>query len=249
MKILASPFNVLRRWDFKSALAEHFRIEHPDFVPLSTFAEEATALVAPSSEPEKRWPMYGVSNRQGVFFSHKQLGKDFKGNVKRIQKDWFFHNPTRANIGSIGRVPTVPEDAITSPEYQVWRPKSGVDPAYIEVLVKSRLFLSLIEIHRVGAVKERLFVSNLLQIPVPNLSKSEQKAFIKDVQSAKRELANAHAQLETAWRSAEQRLASLVSEEYQAFAASPDVEEEEEGVGSLDPAELDLEGASQGSGK
>lgn len=248
MKIIASPFNVLQCWDFKSALAEQFRVEHPDFVPLSTFVEEATVLATPSSEPDKCWPMYGVSTRDGVFFSHRQLGKDFKAKAKRIREDWFFHNPTRANIGSIGRVPEVPEDAITSPEYQVWKPREGVDPAFIEVLVKSRLFLSLIEIHRVGAVKERLFVSNLLQIPVPNLSKKEQRAFIKNVQSAKRELATAKAKLDIAWRSAEQRLASLVSEEYQAFAASPETEDDES-IGLAKESEPDLGDAGHTAAK
>jgi len=41
------------------------------------------------------------------------LQKDRKGTIS-------FTIPTRANVGSIGIVGDVPQDAITSPEYQVW---------------------------------------------------------------------------------------------------------------------------------
>jgi len=225
MKILTPNFHGLKRWDFKSALAEHFRAEHPDFVPLGTFVEEATSLVAPASEPAKLWPVYGVSTREGVFLSHKQAGSEFKGNYKRIKPDWFFHNPTRANIGSIGRVPKVPVDAITSPEYQVWRPKKGVDPDYIEVLVKSRLFVSLVEIHRVGSVKERLFVANLLEIPVPILSKPEQAALIRGIRGAKEKVSAAQRVLTAEIRKSEQKLSKRVSAEYASFAATPDIDD------------------------
>ena len=88
-------------------------------------AEEATELVRPSDQPDKDWPVYGVNNKAGVFFSHYQKGSEFNSAYKRIRADWFFHNPTRANVGSLGRVPQVPEDAITSPEYQVWRIRNG----------------------------------------------------------------------------------------------------------------------------
>jgi type I restriction enzyme S subunit len=220
MKILTPNFHGLKRWDFKSALAEDFRAAHADFVPLGTFVEEATDLVNPASEPAKEWPVYGVSARDGVFFSHSQAGGAFKGNYKRIRRDWFFHNPTRANIGSIGRVPEVPSDALTSPEYQVWRPKKGVDPDYIEVLVKSRLFVSLVEIHRVGSVKERLFVANLLEIPVPVLSNVEQAALIKGVRAAKQELIIAQQNLAVEMRLSEKKLSQRVSAEYLDFATS-----------------------------
>lgn len=157
----------LPRWDIKTARAAAFRLAHPDFRPLGEFAEESTELVRPWDEPDKEWPVYGVSNEFGVVFSHNQRGSTFSVPYKRIRKDWFFHNPTRANVGSLGRVPDVPADAITSPEYQVWRVKSALYPAYVEILIQTNFFMQLIAWHRVGAVKERLFVQNLLEIPVP----------------------------------------------------------------------------------
>jgi type I restriction enzyme S subunit len=157
----------LPRWDTKTARASGFRLAHPGFRPLGNFAEEATELVRPWDKPDAEWPVYGVTNEAGVVFSHYQRGNAFKAPYKRIRKDWFFHNPTRANIGSLGRVPDVPADAVTSPEYQVWRIRGELLPTYVEILIQTAYFMEQIACHRVGAVKERLFVQNLLEIPIP----------------------------------------------------------------------------------
>jgi type I restriction enzyme S subunit len=168
----------LPRWDMKTAHASAFRLAHPDFRPLGHFAEEATELVRPWDRPEAEWPVYGVNNDVGVVFSHRQRGDTFNAPYKRIRKDWFFHNPTRANVGSLGRVPDVPDDAITSPEYQVWHITGGLLPAYVEILLKTRYFMEQIACHRVGAVKERLFVQNLLEIPVPVVPLAAQRGIV-----------------------------------------------------------------------
>ncbi len=181
----------LPRWDLKSARASAFRASHPTFKPLGAFIEEATEIVHPTKEPLHNWPVYGVSNRDGVTLSHHQLGKTFNAAYKRIRKDWFFHNPTRANVGSLGRVPEVPPDAITSPEYQVWRIKRGLSPDFVEVLIRLPFFLDLIEHHRVGAVKERLFVENLFEIPIPVLTENQQCEVVERWRSAHEEIARA----------------------------------------------------------
>lgn len=175
------------RWDIKSARAAVFRLAHPHFRPFGEFIEDATETVRPADMPDHEWPVYGVSNVEGVFHSHNQKGADFNSTYKRIRKDWFFHNPTRANVGSFGRVPDVPVDAITSPEYQVWRIKEGLLPEYVEILIKTPFFLKLVQHHRVGAVKERLFFENLAEIPVPVLSISEQRFVIREWQQAQSE--------------------------------------------------------------
>jgi Abortive infection alpha len=169
----ALQWRVLSRWDLKSARAAAFRAAHPSFRPLGDFIEEATEIVHPAKQPAHKWPVYGVNNKEGIVFSHFQLGETFNSTYKRIKKDWFFHNPTRANVGSLGRVPDVPSDAITSPEYQVWRIKQGLLPEFVEILIRLPFLLDLIDCHRVGAVKERLFVENLCEIPIPVLSKSQ----------------------------------------------------------------------------
>jgi hypothetical protein len=172
----------------------------PSFRALGEFVEEATELVRPSDDPDKDWPVYGVNNREGVFFSHYQKGSEFHSAYKRIRQDWFFHNPTRANVGSLGRVPRVLEDALTSPEYQVWRIVRHLLPDYVEVLIKTPFFLELVDFHRVGAVKQRLFVQNLMEIPIPVLSDNEQRTVIREWQKAQRLLEQAKGQLQSALR-------------------------------------------------
>ena len=193
-RALAVTFKDLARWDIKTAVAAAFRNTHPNFVPLGRHAEEATAMVRPYDEPEKEWPVYGVNNRGGVFFSHHQKGADFKAPYKRIRRDWFFHNPTRANVGSLGRVPEVEEDAITSPEYQVWRiTDSDWSPDFVEILLQLPFFLRLVQVHRVGAVKERLYTQNLLHIPVPPHPRDLQHLIVARWRAAQEEVAEARA--------------------------------------------------------
>lgn len=178
------------RWDIKTAKATLFRLAHADFRPLADFAEEATEMVRPMDASDHEWPVYGVNNTEGVFLNQRKSGEKFNAPYKRIRKDWFFHNPTRANVGSVGRVPEVPDDAITSPEYQVWRLREGLLPEFVEILVKTRFFLDLIDYHRVGAVKQRLFVTNLLEIPIPDIPERQQRAIVSAWDHAQAEIAD-----------------------------------------------------------
>jgi restriction endonuclease S subunit len=195
---LVARWKDLSALDMKSARAAVFKLDNPTFRPLGEFAEEATDLVKPWQEPEKDWPVYGVNNKEGVFFSHFQKGKAFNAPYKRIRKDWFFHNPTRSNVGSLGIVPDVPDDAITSPEYQVWRIKSGLLPGFVATLIATQFFLDLIQIHRVGAVKQRLYVDNLLQIPIPVVPDAIQRKIADCRESTMQEIADAKASAESA---------------------------------------------------
>ncbi len=185
----------IEQWDGKSARAVSYRLACPSFVPLSAFAAEATELVRPWEEPDKEWPVYGVDNSDGVFLNQNQKGSDFNAPYKRIKRDWFFHNPTRANVGSLGIVPEVPEDAITSPEYQVWRLTNDTPPGYVATLINTDFFLRLVDIHRVGAVKQRLYVENLLRIVVP----AQAATYMRDIAEKR---ARALAAMELARRNA-----------------------------------------------
>ena len=177
-KAFTVHFKDLVRWDIKTARAVRFYREHPFLRPLSEFAEEATEIVRPWEKGDQEWPVYGVNNETGVFRSHLQRGETFNASYKRIRQDWFFHNPTRANVGSLGRVPDVPPNAITSPEYQVWRIRRRITPDFMELLLRMPFFLKQVEFHRVGAVKERLFVQNLLEIRIPALPEPRQVAMV-----------------------------------------------------------------------
>jgi restriction endonuclease S subunit len=190
-------------WDVKTTRAAAFRLANPTFRPLDEFAEEATELVKPWEEPEKEWPVYGVNNKEGVVFSHYQKGKDFNAAYKRIRKDWFFHNPTRSSVGSLGIVPDVPSDAITSPEYQVWRIKQDLIPGFVAALISTPFFIDLIQFHRVGAVKQRLYVDNLLNIRVPIFSQNEQLQIAFAREGALKQIAEAESKAKTAQKEIE----------------------------------------------
>lgn len=174
-------FQDFTAWDVKSGRAASFRLACPLFRPMGDFIQEATDLVRPADEPEKDWPVYGVNNKEGVFLNSHKKGAMFNSPYKRIRKDWFFHNPTRCNVGSLGIVPEVPADAITSPEYQVWRLKTDIPepmlPAYVACLIQTSFFLDLVQFNRVGAVKQRMYTENLMQVRIPYLPVPEQQRY------------------------------------------------------------------------
>lgn len=200
-------FKDLAAWDVKSGRAASFRIACPSFRPLGDFIEETTELVRPAAEPNKDWPVYGVNNKEGVFLNSHQKGSTFNAPYKRIRKDWFFHNPTRSNVGSLGIVPDVPEDAITSPEYQVWRMKPDAPeqllPGYVACLIQTPFFLDLVQFNRVGAVKQRMYTENLMQLRVPYIPVPEQQGYADAREKALAKLATAKRRLDDALKEVE----------------------------------------------
>ena len=124
----------------KAGRAAVFKESNPSFARLGDYTEECTEMIKPWEHPDKLWPIYGVNNKDGVFLSTKQETAKFNAAYKRIEKDWFFHNPTRANVGSLGIVPDVPDDAITSPEYQVWKLTGGFEPEFMDLLIANPVF-------------------------------------------------------------------------------------------------------------
>lgn len=178
-------------WDIKAAAVAALKVRHHSFQPFGDFIEEWTEFVRPNLEPDKTWPVYGVSNQVGAFLSSRQRGSDFQSPYKRIEKDWFFHNPTRANVGSFARVPDVEKDSVTSPEYQVWRLTApDWSPDFVEILLQLPFFMEQVQVHRVGAVKQRLYVENLRRILVPVLDSASQQEVVRDwCKSAEREAA------------------------------------------------------------
>lgn len=176
-KVFVVNFADTRQWDIKSGRAAAFISANPDFVKLGDCTEECTEKIKPWDKPEKEWPVYGVNNKEGVELSTKQLGEKFNAPYKIIKENWFFHNPTRANVGSLGKVSEVPEDAVTSPEYQVWRLTDKFLPEFMELILKTEYFLSLVAFNRVGGVKQRMYYANLAEIRLPLIPRNIQMKF------------------------------------------------------------------------
>lgn len=176
-KVFVVNFSDTQQWDVKAGRAAAFISANPDFVRLGDCTEECTEKIKPWNKPEKEWPVYGVNNKEGVELSIKQSGEKFNAPYKIIKENWFFHNPTRANVGSLGKVPEVPEDAVTSPEYQVWRLTDKFLPEFMELILKTDFFLSLVAFNRVGGVKQRMYYANLAEIRLPLIPRNIQMKF------------------------------------------------------------------------
>jgi restriction endonuclease S subunit len=177
-KVFLANYVKIQQWDTKAGRSAAFIAANPGFVRLGDYTEECSETVKPWEEPEKEWPIYGVNNKEGVFLSAHQRGAKFNAPYKIIEKDWFFHNPTRANVGSLGIVPKVPEDALTSPEYQVWRLKSGYLPDFMALLIRTDYFLALVAFNRVGGVKQRMYYANLAEIRLPMIKTEVQQKYV-----------------------------------------------------------------------
>lgn len=195
-RFFVASYETTQQWDMKAGRAGHFLASNPEFVRLGDYTEECAETVRPWEQPKKEWPVYGVNNKDGVFLNSRQKGEDFNAPYKRIEKDWFFHNPTRANVGSLGIVPAVPDDAITSPEYQVWRLRSGFLPEFMALLLRTDYFLSLVAFNRVGGVKQRMYYANLSEIRLPLVPMQEQQRVASEYTSLLSKISNARTDLE-----------------------------------------------------
>lgn len=202
-KLFIASFSQISQWDLKAGRAAVFKEANPAFMRLGDYTEECSEMIKPWEFPAKSWPIYGVNNKDGVFLSTKQDTKDFNAAYKRIEKDWFFHNPTRANVGSLGIVPEVPEDAITSPEYQVWKLTGVFEPEFMDLLLQTEYFLTLVSFNRVGAVKQRMYYANLAEICLPLIDPEVQQNYVvrkakieHEIAAAKKNLADCKTQVE-----------------------------------------------------
>ena len=178
-RVFLTNYANTKQWDVKSGRAAAFISANPAFARLGDFTEECTETLKPWEKPKKEWLIYGVNNKDGVFLSVSQVGREFNTTYKKIEKDWFFHNPTRANVGSLGIVPEVPDDAITSPEYQVWKLKGGFLPNFMALILRTDYFLNLVAFNRVGGVKQRMYYDNLAEIRIPVIPDDVQQIFAK----------------------------------------------------------------------
>ncbi len=194
-KLFSASFAQAPQWDVKAGRAAVFKEANPTFIRLGEYTEECADMVKPWVFPEKKWPIYGVNNKDGVFLSTKQETKYFNAAYKKIEKGWFFHNPTRANVGSLGIVPEVPEDAITSPEYQVWKITGGFDPEFMDLLLQTEYFLTLVSFNRVGGVKQRMYYANLAEIRLPMIAQDVQQRFVVQKAEIERKLSTLNEKL------------------------------------------------------
>lgn len=114
--------------------------------------------------------LIGVSNDIGLHVSRAQRIPDLS-RYKLIEKGWFAYNPMRVNVGSIGYAFEVDHIGIVSPDYVVFSCSEKIIPEYLLYLLKSDEGIEAINKNASGAVRKRLYFSNLanIEIVLPSL--------------------------------------------------------------------------------
>ena len=82
-KLFSASFSQATQWDVKAGRAAVFKEANPTFIRLGDYTEECADMIKPWDFPEKKWPIYGVNNKDGVFFSTKQETKYFNAAYKK----------------------------------------------------------------------------------------------------------------------------------------------------------------------
>jgi type I restriction enzyme M protein len=155
---------------------------------LATLVEDASNFVEPSTEPERQWVEYGVSNERGVHRKGRRLGSEYRpgARVKRLVPGTLIYNPMRINVGSIGLMTEDDQDAVGSPDYVTFRCVSGLDPRFALILMKSPFFRNLIRDTEEGAVRPRLYLSQLrtMKVMIPATQRQGEIVRFVDAQFA-----------------------------------------------------------------
>jgi restriction endonuclease S subunit len=145
------------------------------FKPL---VENATDYVDPTTEPDTEWRVYGISNREGVFFKETKPGREFKSGrkYKRIVKDAIAYGVRRVNVGTVGLIKEDDPIGIISPYRVLFTCKPDLYPRFTFYLMKSPYFLRKVQEAQVGAVRDELFFDLFtnIEVPIPKLEMQQQ---------------------------------------------------------------------------
>lgn len=116
--------------------------------------------------------LIGVSNEVGLQVSRAQRIADLS-RYKIIRIGWFAYNPMRVNVGSIGIAQGPHHEGIVSPDYVVFSCSEKILPDYLLFFLKSDIGLEAINKNASGAVRKRLYFSDLarIELHVPSIEK------------------------------------------------------------------------------
>lgn len=116
--------------------------------------------------------LIGVSNELGLQVSRAQRITDLS-RYKIIRIGWFAYNPMRVNVGSIGIAQGPHHEGIVSPDYVVFSCSEKILPDYLLFFLKSDIGLEAINKNASGAVRKRLYFSDLarIELHVPSIEK------------------------------------------------------------------------------
>ena len=119
--------------------------------------------------PEKEYAILGISNEVGMFDAYTELGKNINQPYIHVEDGCLAYNPYRVNVGSIGLKTPLLKNEYISPAYVVFKCKGTILPEYLYLVLKSRVFNTIIQEKTTGSVRQTLSYENLstIKIPVP----------------------------------------------------------------------------------
>jgi len=131
--------------------------------------------VATDEDKDQEFAFASVSSDGSVTVDEIVRGEEFGPGYKpkKVSVKDFIYNPMRINIGSIGLVPDVSKDVITSPDYVVFR-ATGINPSYLLALLRSPFYRMYIDVISTGSIRDRLYFEDLRTLRIPDATKTEQ---------------------------------------------------------------------------
>ncbi len=137
--------------------------------PLSDFSFEGNERIG-NKWSQRR--LIGVSKDEGIVDLRAGGKKSFE-NYKIVKHGDFIYNPMRVDIGSIAIYSGI-DDAITSPDYVVFRVNQLISPQLLLRFLKSSYGLTEINNNTQGSVRSRLYYRNLININFPYSGEEKQ---------------------------------------------------------------------------
>ena len=131
---------------------------------LGELTEESDERIGDAYDEDTR--LLGVSNVDGFCDPKGRIGKHPE-RYKIVREGYLAYNPMRINIGSIGVAVDDADEGITSPDYVVFRCKSGLLPEYVYHYLRSEAGRHEINLKTKGSVRFRLYYKQLAGIPIP----------------------------------------------------------------------------------
>lgn len=180
-------FSDLLQWDVKqfyfTKIKSKFKIEK-----LGLHLIHETKKYVLNNEPEKKFILLGVSNKNGMFDADELYGKEINQKYHKVENNWLAYNPYRINVGSIGLKTSSLKGEYISPAYVVFSCKDTVLPEYIYFLIKTDTFNKIINDSTTGTVRQTLHFDKLAEIEVPIPTIKEQEEILKEYKDTLEEI-------------------------------------------------------------
>ncbi len=165
MQTVITYYKNLTRWDIKSYL---FQLASPYSVEeLGKYIYEHSEKENIFEEPEKDFPILGVTNKDGVYLNEYVKGKNINQPYKKVKGGELTYNPYRVNVGSIGIVQNEYNNFYISPAYIVFGVKEELLNKYIYLVLSSSWFNPYLRAATSGSVRQNLTFGLLSQLKVP----------------------------------------------------------------------------------